>query len=129
MNAARSQTKILIVDDDAMIRDVLRGVLEQDLYATLEAPDAKAGLEAAVEHFPQLIIVDMRMPRMSGLEFLKAARAHPDIRHIPVLIVTAYQSASDGLECLEAGAAGYVQKPIKTAAFRRQIKTLLGHPL
>jgi CheY-like chemotaxis protein len=124
MNAARSQTKILIVDDDAMIRDVLRGV-----EVLLEAPDAKAGLEAAVEHFPQLIIVDMRMPRMSGLEFLKAARAHPDIRHIPVLIVTAYQSASDGLECLEAGAAGYVQKPIKTAAFRRQIKTLLGHPL
>ena len=127
-DSARAHTKILIVDDDAGIRDLFRGLLELDRYAAIEAEDAKSGLQAAVDFSPQLIIVDMRMPRMSGLDFLKAARANPDIRHIPVLVITAYSSASDGLDCLEAGAAGYLQKPIKPEIFRRQVKAILGHP-
>lgn len=126
---ARQQTKVLVVDDDAMIRDIIRGILTDDEFVTIEAKDASTGLEAAIEHSPQLVIVDMRMPRMSGLDFLKAVRAHPDIKHIPDMVVTAYRSAADGVECLRAGAAAYIQKPLDFPAFRLQVKQILGHPL
>jgi CheY-like chemotaxis protein len=66
---------------------------------------------------------------MSGLDFVKAARAHPDLKHIPVMVVTAYRSAADGVECLRAGAAAYIQKPLDFPAFLTQVKQILGHPL
>ena len=92
MSETEGRTKILVVDDDNLQRSVVREIFRKDAYEVLEASDAAAGLAAAAEHLPQLILVDMRMPRMSGLEFIQSARANPDIKHIPIIVATASAS-------------------------------------
>jgi CheY-like chemotaxis protein len=129
MTSAGTKTKILVVDDDALHRGLVRAIFEEDPYEFLEAADAAAGLETAIRDLPQLILVDMRMPRMSGLEFIRSARAHPDIKHIPIIVSTASASAPQGFECLRSGAAHYFPKPLDPEPFRRSVKQLLGHPV
>lgn len=124
----QARTKILVVDDDELQRSLVREIFRADPYEVLEAGDAAAGLQAAVRHLPQLILVDMRMPRMSGLEFLQSARVNPDIKHIPIIVATASASGPQGFECLRSGAAHYFPKPLDPDAFRSAVKKLLGHP-
>lgn len=128
MDGARSRTKILVVDDDPQHRGFVRDILGDESYEILEACDAGTGMESALEHVPQLIVVDMRMPRLSGLDFVKSARANPAIRHIPIVVSSAKLSSPEGFDCLKAGAAAYVQKPLDPAPFRLRVKQLLGHP-
>jgi CheY-like chemotaxis protein len=123
----KARTKILIVDDDAFHRAIVREIFKRDPYDVVEAVDADEGLKAAVEHLPQVIVVDMRMSRMSGLEFLQSARVNPDIKHIPIIVATASASGSQGFECLLSGAAHYFPKPLDPEPFRRTVKKLLGH--
>jgi CheY-like chemotaxis protein len=127
--ADEERTRILVVDDDKLQRSLVREIFRKDPYEVLEASDAAAGLAAAVQHMPQLILVDMRMPRMSGLEFISSARADHDIKHIPIIVATASTSGSQGLQCLQAGAAHYFQKPLDPVKFRLAVKKLLGHPV
>lgn len=117
------------MDDDPLHRGLVRAIFEEDPYEVLEACDAAEGLESAIKHLPQLILVDMRMTRMSGLEFLQSARVHPDIKHIPIIVSTASASATQGLDCLRSGAAHYFPKPLDPQPFRRTVKRLLGHAL
>lgn len=124
-----AKTKILVVDDDELQRSLVREIFREDPYEVIEAPDAASGLATAVEHLPQLILVDMRMPRMSGLEFIQSARVNPDIKHIPIIVATASASGPQGFECLRSGAADYFQKPLDADKFRRAAKKLLGHPV
>ena len=129
MNDISGRTKILVVDDDQLQRELVREIFREDSYDVLEAPDAPTGLARAVEHMPQLILVDMRMPRMSGLEFIQSARVNPDIKHIPIIVATASASGPQGFECLRSGAAHYFQKPLDADKLRVAVKKLLGHPL
>lgn len=129
MNATDPRTRILVVDDDPMMRKILSHIFASDGYLILEADDGATALEAAVESLPQLIAADLRMPRMSGLDLLRAARAHPALTHIPFVVFTGVHSATQALECLRHGAAGYFTKPLDGPEFRRRVKTLLGHPL
>ncbi len=123
------RTQILIVDDDPLMRKVVASIFQADPYAILEAEDGAVGLELAIEKLPQLMIVDLRLPRMSGLDLLRAARAHPAIGHVPVIVSTGMHSATQALECLRHGAAGYFTKPLDKDQFRRRVKSLLGHAL
>ncbi|MFI5345520.1 MAG: response regulator [Elusimicrobiota bacterium] len=127
MESARSRTKILVVDDDPLHRGLVRAIFQDDAYEFLEAPDGATGLAAALSHIPQLIVVDMRMSCMSGLDFIKKARANANIRHIPIVVSTANHSAREGLDCLRAGASAYLPKPLDPDPFRHRIKALLGH--
>jgi len=129
MSETEKRTKILVVDDDDLQRSLVREIFRRDPYEVLEASDAAAGLAAAIQHLPQLILVDMRMPRMSGLEFIQSARVNPDIKHIPIIVATASTSGPQGFECLRSGAAHYFQKPLDADKFRVAAKKLLGHPL
>jgi CheY-like chemotaxis protein len=124
-----ARTKILVVDDDELQRALVREIFRKDPYDVLEASDAAAGLAAAVEHLPQLILVDMRMPRISGLEFIQSARANPEIKHIPIIVATASASGLQGFDCIRSGAAHYFQKPLDADKVRAAAKKLLGHPL
>lgn len=129
MPKGAERTRILVVDDDPLHRELVRAIFERDPYEFLEASDAAEGLESAVKNLPQLILVDMRMTRMSGLEFLQSARVHPDIRHIPIIVSTASASSTQGFDCLRSGAAHYFPKPLDPDRFRRTVKKLLGHLL
>lgn len=128
MGTEPPKTKILVVDDDPAHRELVRLIFHKDPYEVLEAEDAAEGLEAALERLPQLIVVDLRMPGMSGLDFIRSAQAHPNIRHIPIVVSTASPSSLQGFECIQSGAADYFAKPLDAEPFRAKVKKLLGHP-
>jgi CheY-like chemotaxis protein len=121
------RTKILIVDDDPWLRDMLRALFTRETHEVHDAADAATGLKMAAATLPQLIVLDMRMPLMSGLDFIKAAKANPDIRHIPIIVLTGQSSTSSGYECLRAGATAYFEKPLDLDPFRRKVNEVLGH--
>ena len=100
---------ILIVDDDAFVRNVLRDVLENRGHALLEAEDGRQALEVLGERCPQLVLLDLFMPRLSGMEALTVMRERwPSAR---VLVISSLDSERLVAQAMEAGAAGYITKP------------------
>ena len=100
---------ILIVDDDAFVRTLLKDVLEGRGHALLEAEDGRAALDALGDQEPQLVLLDLFMPRLSGMEALAMMRQRwPGAR---VLVISSLDSERLVTEALEAGAAGYITKP------------------
>jgi DNA-binding response OmpR family regulator len=120
-------TKILVVDDDPMPVALLRALFELDKYELIHAPNAIEGLKMAAAEMPQLIVTDMMMPQMSGLEFVSAAKADARIKHIPVIVSSARKSVEDAHLCLKAGAIEYIPKPLDLIQFRKKVKAILGH--
>jgi CheY-like chemotaxis protein len=121
-------TKILVIDDDPMPRAIIKTLFEEDNYEVLEAADGVEGLEMATQHLPQLIITDMMMSKMNGLQFIGALKQQDAIKHIPIIVSSAKKSTEDALQCLKAGATEYIPKPMDLIAFRRRVKEILGHP-
>jgi two-component system, chemotaxis family, chemotaxis protein CheY len=104
-----SVATILIVDDDAFVRSVLKDVLEGRGHALLEAEDGREALEVLGERSPQLVLLDLFMPRLSGMEALAMMRKRwPSAR---VLVISSLDSDTLVAQALEAGAAGYITKP------------------
>jgi two-component system chemotaxis response regulator CheY len=101
--------RVLVVDDDEAIRDLLDDVLELEGYEARIAPDGEAALAAAADWTPDLIVLDLMMPKMDGWQFREAQRGLPHLRDVPVLVVSASQRAKDAYR--ELGAAAVVHKP------------------
>jgi two-component system cell cycle response regulator DivK len=108
---------VLIVDDNDRNRKLARDVLRLARFRTLEAATAAEGIALASEHLPDVILMDLRLPDLDGMEAARLLRAGPRTSHIPVVAVTALalDARDDGL--LDAGFAGYVVKPIDIDAF------------
>lgn len=105
---------ILVVDDNATNRLLCKGCLEREGYRVSEARDGYLALESAKKDHPTVIVMDVMMPNMDGLECTRLLKADADLRHIPVIIVSACADASDVVAGLEAGADEYLTKPIRT---------------
>ena len=101
--------RVLVVDDDEAIRDLLDDVLELEGYESRIASDGEAALAAAADWTPDLIVLDLMMPRMDGWQFREAQRGLPQLRDVPILVVSASQRARDAYH--ELGAAAVVNKP------------------
>jgi two-component system, chemotaxis family, chemotaxis protein CheY len=100
---------ILIVDDDAFVRTLLRDVLEGQGHALLEAEDGREALEVLGERTPQLVLLDLFMPRLSGMEALAMMKERwPSAR---VLVISSLDSERLVAQAMEAGAAGFITKP------------------
>lgn len=121
----QTKTQILIVDDDPLMREMMRVLFEENNFEVVEAPDVSTGLRIAAERFPQLIIVDVMMPRLSGEDFIVALRADASTRHIPILVCSAKQPPADR-ECLELGANAYIKKPMQLPNLLDKSLQLLG---
>ena len=106
--------KILIVEDDPKNMKVMVMALRRDGYALLEAVDGEEALETVVRDKPDLIIMDVQLPRMSGLEVIRRLRQMPDFNHVPIIGVTAYAMKGDREKVIEAGCDAYLSKPINT---------------
>jgi CheY-like chemotaxis protein len=98
--------RVLVVDDDPDIRDLVRFKLEAEGHELLTAPDGEAGLAAAREHQPDLVLADWTMPRLTGIEMLAKLRADPAIADIPFVLLTARAQHVD-----EADIDGFIAKP------------------
>lgn len=116
--------RVLIVEDDAAIASVLKGVLEVSGFHVFHA-DTKAGVLDGLRHQPDLVILDVVMPEMNGLELLTRIRKHPKLADLPVLMLTSLSSVDDILNGLLEGANGYLTKPCKSRALLHAIKQVL----
>lgn len=124
-DVSRAKTKILVIDDDPLQRQVMREIFESEPFEVLEADGAASGLEIAAAQFPHLIIIDVLMPRLSGFDFIAGVRTDPSLSHIPILVCSAMQPPSRQ-ECFGLGANAYIEKPIDYDQLRAQAKLLVG---
>ena len=121
---AKKEVKILIVEDNPEIRYYLKLSLHPN-YETIEAANGKIGHELALQFIPDLIITDVMMPEMNGIELCKIIKNELLTQHIPIIILSAKSSIEDMLEGLETGADDYVPKPFNEQILMAKIKTLL----
>ncbi|UCF18864.1 MAG: sigma-54-dependent Fis family transcriptional regulator [Gemmatimonadota bacterium] len=105
--------KVLVIDDEAGVRRTLGMILEDEGYQVITASDGKEGLERAIKEAPDLILCDIRMPRLDGLEFLEAYRKANG--EALVITITAYGSNELAVEAMKKGAYDYLPKPFTTA--------------
>lgn len=103
--------RILIVDDEPDLRSVLRFGLEAEKFEVLEAADGEAGLQAAREQSPDLVVLDLMLPRIDGYKVCRALKFDDRYRHIPVIILSARSGETDRRLALDLGADAYVTKP------------------
>lgn len=104
--------KVLVVDDNGTNRKLCRVILAQEAYVVREASGGEECLMAVREDSPDLILLDVQMPGLDGLETLKRLRADPRTRDIPVVALTSYAMKGDREHFLAAGCADYISKPI-----------------
>jgi CheY-like chemotaxis protein len=103
---------VLVIEDNAITSEFVRLALQSDGYSVLEAPDGKTGIALAIEHSPDLILQDLLLPDVDGLELVRMLRALPEGRSIPILAFSAFRSKLDAARNFRAF-SGYVPKPIE----------------
>jgi class 3 adenylate cyclase len=117
--------RILIVDDNETNRDILRTRLGPHGYELLEAADGEEAIAAAREHSPDLILLDVMMPKIDGIEVCRRIKADSDLPFIAIILVTAKADTKDVVAGLEAGADEYLTKPLDQAALVARVKSML----
>lgn len=100
-------------------------VLKAKGYALLEAGDGEEALDIAAREKPALIIMDMQLPKLSGLEVTRRLKQMPEVSHIPIIAVTAYAMKGDEDKCIEAGCDAYLSKPIDTRRLPQIVADML----
>jgi two-component system chemotaxis response regulator CheY len=117
----------LIVDDSRVIRTITRRLLEELHFSAGEAQDGIAGLRAAREKMPDLVLLDWSMPGMSGVEFVKSLRAQPDGRRPVILACLTEVDANAIAQGVAAGIDDYLVKPFDREALSAKLSDLGGH--
>ncbi|PCJ46504.1 MAG: phosphate regulon transcriptional regulatory protein PhoB [Gammaproteobacteria bacterium] len=117
--------KVLLVEDEEPIREMLRYSLENHHYTVLEAGSAKQAREILLTNRPDIIIVDWMMPGESGIEFIKRLKKDEILSDIPTMMLTARVEEMDKVRGLESGADDYMTKPVGIREFQARIKALL----
>ena len=115
--------KFLVIDDEQPIRETLEMFLREKGYEVVCSEDGESGLEAVRSERPHVVILDIRLPRMSGLEVLKKIKAME--RDIRVIMITAYHDMGTAIQVINLGAFEYLQKPIDLEAFEIIIKKVV----
>lgn len=117
---AETGKTVLIVEDEKNIVDILRFNLQREGYRTAEAYDGEAGLAAAQREHPDLILLDVMLPRMNGFDVCRALREAGD--NVPILILTAREEEEDKINGLELGADDYITKPFSVRELMARVK-------
>src|SRR4051812_34444035 len=121
----KTRYKILVVDDHEDNVELLRARLEARGYEVFGANDGFEALECAERIIPDLILLDVMMPKMDGMEVVRRLKANPDLPFIPVIMQTALDSTENKVEGLDAGADDYITKPINFAELEARVNSLL----
>jgi two-component system, cell cycle response regulator DivK len=102
---------VLYVEDNEFNRKIVRQLLSRTTYRLLEAADGEAGVTLARMERPDVILMDVQLPQMSGLDATRVLRADPLTATIPLIVVTSFALSGDGERAIDAGASAYVAKP------------------
>ena len=117
---------ILVVEDNERNRKLVRTILEFRGYEVVECDDGAPSLALAKAHRPALVLMDIQLPTMNGIEALARLRADPETRAIPVVAVTASVTPSERDRVASSGFNGYISKPIDVGSFGAMVDKLLG---
>ena len=117
--------RILVVEDNDLNRKLFCDLLKANGFAVEPIADGRDVLVRAREFVPNLIIMDIQLPNISGLELIEALKGDPELRLIPVLAVTAYAGKGDEDRIREAGAEGYLAKPVSITPFMAAVRKLV----
>ena len=117
--------KILVVEDNALNIKLFCDLLTAHGHEAEAVTDSREALDAARAFKPDLVITDIQLPHISGLELIELLKADPDLAHVPIMAVTAYAASGDEERFRAAGAQAYVSKPISVVKFVQQVNALL----
>jgi two-component system cell cycle response regulator DivK len=120
-----SAKTILIVEDNELNMRLFNDVLQASGYQTLQTGDGSEAVTLTEEHRPDLILMDMRLPGISGLEATQIIKARDDLRHIPIVAVTASALRGDEEKILAGGCDGFIAKPISIPTFLATVAQFL----
>ena len=120
-----SSSRVLIADDIQQNRELLEAYLADEGYEILMAADGQQTIQMVEQHKPDLILLDIMMPRMSGYEVCRQLKSDPARRGIPVLIVTALNEPGDIEKAVHAGCDDFLSKPVNRLELRTRVRSLL----
>jgi two-component system cell cycle response regulator DivK len=115
---------ILYVEDNEFNRKIVRQLLSRTSYRLIEATDGEAGVTTALESRPDLIIMDIQLPKLSGLEATRQLRTAPETADTPIIVITSFALAGDEQKARQAGAAAYLAKPYSPRELLGMIREL-----
>jgi len=119
--------KIMMVDDEPTTMAVIRSFLKEDGYQNfILIDDASQALTVIGQKRPDLLLLDLMMPEVSGFDILKAVRKSPKFRHLPVIILTSSEKTEDKLRCLDLGATDFLGKPVDSSELRLRVRNTLA---
>ena len=118
--------KVLIVEDNELNMKLFHDLLESQGYKTLQTREGLQALALARQHRPDLILMDIQLPEISGLEVTKWLKEDDDLSHIPVVAVTAFAMKGDEDRIRQGGCEAYISKPISVTHFLETIRRLLN---
>ena len=116
-------SQILVVEDDVLVLSLLQKILERAGYQTLRAEDGNLALQILEEQQPDLIVLDLLLPGMSGLDILKFVKQNDRLKHTPVIVVSAHPNVAP--EIYDSGVEKILTKPIRPDELRETVRTLL----
>lgn len=116
---------VLIVEDNDLNMKLFNDLLQANGYNTLQTREGREALELAARHRPDLILMDIQLPEISGLEITRMLKEDADLRHIPVVAVTAFAMKGDEEKIREGGCEGYIAKPISVTGFLQTVNSFL----
>lgn len=116
---------VLLVEDNADNQAIYRMILEHSGFTVLQAWDGEAGVRMAREHRPDLILMDVSIPRMDGLEATRVLKADPDTAPIPVVALTAHAMPEDRQRAFDAGCESYLSKPVEPRRVLEEARRLI----
>ena len=117
---------VLIVEDNPRNLKLVRDLLDYAGYRTLGVSNAEDGIELARSRRPDLVLMDVQLPGMDGVEALARLRAEPDAGEIPIVALTAFAMKDDRARFLAAGFDAYIEKPLNVREFPEQVSAILG---
>ncbi|MBI2154547.1 MAG: response regulator [Candidatus Rokubacteria bacterium] len=119
-----SAKTILYVEDNEFNRKIVRDLLARTSYRLIEAADGETGMAMALQEAPNLILMDIQLPKISGLDATRRLRADPRTAQIPIIAITSYALSGDDQKALDAGASAYLAKPYSPSELLDLIRKL-----
>lgn len=116
---------ILIIEDDNQSRYILTFLLEHNNFTVIQSVNGADGIAKAEQHKPDAIILDIQLPGMNGYNVAKKLKVNDELKNIPIVVVTSFAMNGDENKALEAGAVGYISKPINPETFIRQMNSFI----
>jgi two-component system cell cycle response regulator DivK len=121
-----STKRVLIVEDNELNMKLFRDLLEAHGYVTFQSPDGQDALEKARTVRPDLVLMDIQLPVISGLDVAKAMKADDDLKNIPIIAVTAFAMKGDEEKIRQGGCEAYLSKPISLTSFLETVERYLN---